>query len=43
MTLAADIGYVHATVSVAGAYAGHGQAVPLGTGQVRFATCSGGS
>ena len=34
MTLAADIGYVHATDAVAGAYAGHGQAVPLGTGQV---------
>ena len=33
-TLAADIGYVHATDAVAGAYAGHGRAVPLGTGQV---------
>ena len=34
MTLAADIGYVHATDAVAGAFAGHGRAVPLGTGQV---------
>ena len=34
ITLAGDIGYVHATDAVAGAYAGHGKAVPLGTGQV---------
>jgi sugar phosphate isomerase/epimerase len=34
MTLATDIGYVHATDAVAGSYAGHGRAVPLGTGQV---------
>ena len=33
ITLAGDIGYVHATDAVAG-HAGHGQAVPLGTGRL---------
>jgi sugar phosphate isomerase/epimerase len=33
-TLAADLGFVHATDAIPGAFAGHGRAVPLGTGQV---------
>jgi L-ribulose-5-phosphate 3-epimerase len=33
-TLAADLGFVHATDAMPGAFAGHGRAVPLGTGQV---------
>lgn len=32
--LAADVGFVHATDAMPGAFAGHGRAVPLGTGQV---------
>ena len=37
-TLAADLGFVHATDAVPGAFAGHGRAVPLGTGQVDLPT-----
>ena len=37
-TLAGHVAMVHATDAVAGAFAGHGRAVILGTGQVDFAT-----
>ena len=33
-TLASDLGFVHVTDAMPGAFAGHGRAVPLGTGQV---------
>ncbi len=37
-TLAGHLGFVHATDAVPGAFAGHGRAVPLGTGQVDLPT-----
>ena len=33
-TLAADVGFVHATDAMPGAFFGHGRPVPLGTGQL---------